>query len=100
MVFSVKQTIEFDKWFNKQSLKIQALVSDRIGRLTVSGYMGKSRTLGMGLFELKWKNGLRIYFAFSEKKLVLLNGGSKNGQKKDIERARELKEKYLKAEGV
>ena len=82
MVFRSKQTIEFDKWFNKQSLKIQALVSDRIGRLTVSGYMGKSRALGMGLFELKWKNGLRIYFAFSEKKLVLLNGGSKNVSKK------------------
>ena len=62
MKFSAEQTVEFEKWFGKQSLKTQALVGDRIGRLTTSGSMGKSRALGMGLFELKWKNGLRLYF--------------------------------------
>ena len=95
MKFSVEQTVEFEKWFGRQSLKIQALVSDRVGRLTTSGFMGKSRALGTGLFELKWKNGLRLYFTFSGQKLILLNGGNKNGQKKDIERAKRLKEKYL-----
>ena len=95
MKFNVEQTVEFERWFSKQTLKTQTLVSDRIGRLKVSGYMGKARALGMGLFELKWKNGLRLYFIFSEQKVILLNGGSKNGQKKDIEQARRLKEKYL-----
>ncbi len=57
--------------------------------------MGYSKALGMGLFEFKWKNGLRIYFVFKKKKLILLSGGSKNGQKKDIDKAKKIKEKYL-----
>lgn len=70
MIFDVEQTPEFEKWFHKQSLKTQVLVSDRIGRLMNLGHMGYSKALGMGLFEFKWKNGLRIYFVFNKKKLI------------------------------
>ena len=52
-MFSVEQTSEFEKWFHKQKLKTQTLISDRVGRLMSSGHMGYSKALGMGLFEFK-----------------------------------------------
>ncbi len=57
--------------------------------------MGKSRALEANLYEFKWKSGLRVYFCFNGKLVVLLiNGGTKNGQKKDVEKAKRLKQKY------
>ena len=94
MKFVIKQTKEFNKWFVKQSLKIKAQVSDRADRLQEYGHMGNTKALGNNLFEFKWKDGLRVYFSFIENKIVLLlNGGNKNDQKKDIERAKKIKNK-------
>lgn len=73
MKFNVEQTPEFEKWFDKQRLKTQALVSDRVSRLVDFGHLGNSKILDKGLFEFKWKNG----------------------QKKHIEKSKKLKEKYL-----
>ena len=95
MKCEVLQTDEFERWYKKQTLKIKALISDRIERLKEYGHMGNSRAIETNLFEFKWKIGLRIYFCFQGKKIVLLlNGGKKNAQKKDIERAKRLKKKY------
>ncbi|NGX61581.1 MAG: hypothetical protein K940chlam9_01068 [Chlamydiae bacterium] len=47
------------------------------------------------VWELRWKNGRRIYFSFiPEKKILLLLGGNKNGQDKDIRKAKSLLKKY------
>lgn len=94
MKFVIKQTKEFNKWFVKQSLKVKAQVSDRVDRLQEFGHMGNTKALGHNLFEFKWKDGLRVYFSFIENRIVLLlNGGNKNDQKKDIERAKKIKNK-------
>lgn len=96
MKFVIKQTKEFNKWYVKQSLKVKAQVSDRVDRLQKFGHMGNTKALGSSIFEFKWKEGLRVYFTFLENKIVLLlNGGNKNGQKKDIERAKKIKNKHL-----
>ena len=95
MKFNVEQTPEFEKWFDKQRLKTQALVSDRVSRLVDFGHLGNAKILDKGLFEFKWKNGLRVYFSLSNQKIILLIGGHKNGQKKHIEKSKKLKEKYL-----
>ncbi len=47
--------------------------------------------LGDGLFELKWKNGLRVYFGYVEmngRAALVLLGGEKHGQNRDIAKAR------------
>jgi hypothetical protein len=44
---------------------------------------------------LRWKEGRRIYYAYiPEKKILLLLGGNKNGQDKDVSKAKAI---YLKA---
>ncbi len=40
-----------------------------------------------GLTELKWANGLRVYTYVVHPNVVLLLGGNKRGQEKDIQRA-------------
>lgn len=96
MKFVIKQTQEFNKWFLKQNLKIRVQISARLNIFTEFGNTPNSKALGANLFEFKWKSGLRIYFTFHKNKIVLLlNGGNKNDQKKDIERAKKLKAKYL-----
>jgi len=54
-----------------------------------------SRSLCGGLFELRDRRfGIRIYYCFHEKEeILILHGGSKKGQEKDIEKARELLKK-------
>jgi len=48
---------------------------------------------------LKWENGKRVYFAKTEPVIILLlNGGLKNAQKKDIQKARILLERYANSE--
>lgn len=43
------------------------------------------------LIELKWKQSLRVYLARTEdRKFVLLWGGTKNGQDRDIKKAKNL----------
>ena len=96
--FGFKNIKQAEKWFNKQDLKTKALVSDRIWRLEKDGNMGKSRALAPNLFEFKWRNGLRVYFCFNGKAIILLlTGGNKNAQKRDIEKAKRLKKKYTES---
>jgi len=46
--------------------------------------------------ELKWKNGRRVYYAdIPEKKILLLLGGNKNGQDKDIRQAKKIFNKHV-----
>ena len=54
------------------------------------GNLGYHKSLGNGLFELRFTlgAGYRIYFGIEENTIIiLLNGGSKASQKKDIGRA-------------
>ncbi len=47
-----------------------------------------------GIIELKWKSGLRIYTArIGKVVIIVLAGGTKNGQSKDIKKAKKLLEK-------
>lgn len=51
------------------------------------------------IFELKFKSGLRVYYALDGKKLILLlNGGGKNtkrDQSNDIDQANQIYQEYL-----
>ncbi len=52
---------------------------------------GDYKDLKCGIWELKWINGRRIYFTFiGETKILLLFGGNKNGQSKDISYAKKI----------
>jgi putative addiction module killer protein len=59
------------------------------------GTLGETKPLDGGLFEVKirYGPGCRLYFANKGKRIiVLLCGGDKSTQKRDIKRAKELAE--------
>ena len=92
----LKKTEEFGRWYSSLRDTEQTRVDARLDHMT-AGYFGCSRSLGDGLFELKWNNGMRVYF--SRKKIkdidtIVLWGGFKGTQKADISKARKLKARY------
>ena len=89
------RTSQFEQWLLYQSPVVQALIESRVFRIEKYDHFGDARYLGDGLSELRWRNGLRIYFARVEPRaILLLIGGGKNDQKQDIKKARILLEGY------
>jgi len=56
---NIKETKEFSRWYNKLNDINQTKVDARLD-LIVAGIIKKSKSLGAGLFELKWKSGMRV----------------------------------------
>jgi putative addiction module killer protein len=95
----VKRTFEFESWLAASSAKIRAQVEARIYRIENFDHFGDAEYLGDGLVELRWKNGLRVYFARTGNRLILLlHAGGKHDQKNDIKKARILLKRYTSAE--
>ena len=88
----------FDNWFNNLETKSQAIIDARITRLRV-GNFGNYKSLGEGVFELKFKysSGFRVYFGKDGDQLViLLIGGDKKSQSRDIDKAKGYWKDYKK----
>lgn len=91
---------EFEQWYLKTPLREQAQIDSRVSRIEENDYLGDWKYLGEGLAELRWKNGRRVYFTKLDGRIVLLLvGGYKNAQKKDIKKARLLLRRYADSEG-
>lgn len=91
MGYLIETTEFYDSWFEAQPPKFQAQIEKRLSNISVHGHFGHIRNLTDGLAEIKFNNGSRIYFvvkASKEKIIVLLLGGNKNGQDKDIKKAK------------
>ena len=88
-MINIKESDDYLAWLNSLTKKEQAKVQARISRIAHDEYFGTVRNLGEGLAELKWTNGWRVYFvSIGHKKILLINGGHKNEQEKDIKKAR------------
>ena len=62
-------------------------MSARIARIEAHDHLGDWKYIANGLAELRWKNGRRVYFAkLKDRIILLLAGGYKNEQKKDIKK--------------
>lgn len=91
MKFTIERTTQFSDWYDSQNAIVQSQVTGRFSRIEHSGHFGDSKPVGDGVFELKWKSGLRVYYAYLEKSNILvLLGGNKNGQKEDIKKSKKL----------
>lgn len=87
----------FSSWEKKLSRQNRAIVTARIARLRV-GNFGDCKTLAKGVYELRIHHGAgyRVYFGKKKKTIViLLCGGDKKTQKKDIQKAKMFWEEYL-----
>ena len=89
----IRQTDDFTKWFAKlKDRTAKARIVERLDRLGL-GNLGDYRSLGVGLYELRlpYGPGYRLYFSREgDVIVVLLIGGDKSTQDKDIQKAREI----------
>ena len=89
----VRQTLIFREWLDGLTDKqAAARIAQRIVRLQV-GLLGDAKSVGGGVMELRVDTGpgYRVYFVTRGCVLiVLLCGGDKKSQKRDIERAKTL----------
>jgi putative addiction module killer protein len=96
-MYQVVETEDYIKWFERLNTKEQAQIHARIAKIRVHGHFGIAKRLDQSLAELKWKNGRRVYFTLAQDDdgniIVLLLGGNKNTQSKDIAKAQKLLKK-------
>ena len=95
--YHIHRVPEFRDWFDEQTEKTRVQIDDRLSKIQDEGYFGDHKSVSDDdeVLELKWKNGRRIYFAhIPERKVLILLGGNKNGQDKDIRKAKSLYKKY------
>ena len=85
----------FRDWFLDLGKSQKAIVQARLKRVQFGNY-GLYKILPGGLSELKFTNGLRIYFAELDKILILLlSGGNKSKQSNDIKKAQGFLNDYI-----
>lgn len=66
--------------------------------MIVLGHWGDHKRFE-GLIELRWRNGIRAYsFMWGDSVVIALYGGNKNGQDRDIKKAKKIRDEVL--EGV
>ena len=92
-MIEVRQTEEFEVWLDSlRDREAKFRIVARIRRLSL-GNLGDARSVGGRVSELRIDHGpgLRIYFRrLGSASVVLLTGGDKSSQRRDIERAQVL----------
>ena len=90
----VEKTEIFEKWFLElKDDMARKKINARIGRIESSGFFGDCEPVGDKVFELRihYGPGYRVYFYQEGDSIVLLLcGGDKGSQKKDIKKAKEM----------
>lgn len=99
-MYFIEKTAEFDKWLRKlRDLRAKAKILFRIQKIESDGHFGDCEPVGDGISELKinYAKGYRVYCKEKDGRIILLlNGGDKSTQQKDIEKAKEIWRKTKK----
>lgn len=93
-MFFIEKTTEFNKWLRKlKDLKAKAKILFRIQNIESEGHFGDCKYVGDGIKEMRvnFAKRYRVYFTEKHGKVViLLIGGDKSTQQKDIAKAKEI----------
>jgi len=101
--FRVREHVEpsggspYARWFDGLETAIQVRIDCRVRRFA-TGNLGDHRALGVGLFEARFHfgAGYRVYFGVQGRDVILLLlGGDKGSQTRDIAHARALWARHL-----
>ena len=96
-MYEVEQTELFEAWLGKlRDRKAAARIAATIQRLGM-GLVADWKSVGGGVHEIRlvYGPGYRVYFTFQgERVILLLCGGDKSSQKRDITKAKQVKEEY------
>ena len=97
-MIEVRRTDEFAKWLKRlKDASAKSRINLRIRRISLTGNLGDYKPGGDGVCELRidYGPGYRVYFALrGEEVILLLIGGDKSSQQRDIKKAKELNEQY------
>lgn len=90
---TIRETEVYSKWFARlRDTVAKARILVRLRRMSL-GHFGECRDLGDGVCELKFHfgPGYRVYYTMRNGEIViLLAGGDKSTQPRDIEKAKDL----------
>ncbi len=96
-MFELKQTETFRKWRAQfKDERTRALIASRLDRLAY-GHAGDTEPVGKGISQLRihFGPGYRVYFQRRGKSvIVLLCGGDKSTQARDIKTAKRLADEW------
>jgi putative addiction module killer protein len=85
----------YAQWFNELPAQSAAKVVTAKLRLELGNTSSIKWFAGIGEYVIDWGPGLRIYLAKDgESLIILLGGGTKRAQQRDIDRALELHTEY------
>lgn len=87
----------FGRWFKGLDARAAAKVATVLARLE-AGNLSEIKSVGSGVLErrIHFGPGYRIYFGREgDRLIILLGGGTKQGQRQDIERAKQRWADYL-----
>ena len=88
-------TNPYKAWFDSLEAQAAAKVVTAKLRLELGNTSNVKWFDGMGEYVIDWGPGYRIYLAKEgETLIVLLGGGTKHGQQRDIDRAKQLLAEY------
>lgn len=91
---TLNNKVPFKDWYSDLDNSLRIVVDKRLNKVS-RGIYGFFKQIAPELYELKFDNGLRIYYTETEKYIVILfNGGNKQKQSKDIEKAKEYLKEY------
>jgi len=92
-MIEILQTEDYARWFGRpKDRQARARILARVRRLSL-GNVGEVQPVGEGVSELRIRfgPGYRVYLLQrGESQVILLAGGDKRTQQRDIERAKEL----------
>lgn len=91
-MIEVRQTVEFKSWFEDlKDVRAKARVQTRIDRLSLGLFGDVKYFDGIGEVRIDYGPGYRLYFVKrGNTVVVLLCGGDKSTQKKDIKHSIEM----------
>jgi putative addiction module killer protein len=96
-MYSIKNTDYYQNWYdNLKDNRAKARIDLRLNSVK-KGTFGKQRSVGNGIFELKieYGQGYRLYYKkIGNEILLLLCGGDKSTQSKDINNAKKILKEY------
>ena len=100
-MFEILQTAEFRDWLDcLRDRNARARILVRIRRIELTGNIGDAKSVGEGVYELRlaFGPGYRVYYALRGRLvLLLLIGGDKSSQQRDIRQAKQLNDEYRDA---
>ncbi len=100
MLETLNGEVPFERWFDSiKDKSLQRAIDVRLTRIA-DGNFGDHKSVGDGVFELRIQRGpgLRVYYGLDGSYIVvLIGGGDKSSQRKDIAKAHELWKEYSNA---